>query len=105
MGFLFVLGESAMPTQVELISQKQIKKRTVYPMSQQGQNTRQADGPPEKKEHGHLVSNLHWERSKDLHNAVNSVRQNQEGWGPKRKKFPSSLLLKLQQGFCGYDGE
>ena len=47
--FLFVLGESAMPTQVELISQKQIKKRTVYPMSQQGQNTRQADGPPEKK--------------------------------------------------------
>lgn len=105
MGFLFVLGESAMPTQVELISQKQIKKRTVYPMSQQGQNTRQADGPPGKKEHGHLVSNLHWERSKDLHNAVNSVRQNQEGWGPKRKKFPSSLLLKLQQGFCGYDGE
>lgn len=23
-----------------------------------------------------------------MHNAVNSVRQNQEGWGPKKKKFP-----------------
>lgn len=37
-----------------------------------------------KKEHGHLTSNLHWERSRDLHDAVNlwcKIR----GLGTKRK--------------------
>lgn len=54
-----------------------------------------------KKEHGHLTSNLHWERSRDLHDAVNLWCKKSEDWGQK-KKFPApeatARILLLRRG-------
>lgn len=102
--FLFVLGESAMPTRVKPISQKQIRKGTAYKMFQEVENTRQADGPPEKKRTRapHFKSPLG--AIKRLARCCRFVMQNQRT-GDKEKNFQSFQHLKLQRGFCCYDGE
>lgn len=91
--FSFVLGESATPTQAELISQNLIKECTVYTMFQQVQNTRQAEGPREEKK-----------KEQDRHLILISIGSDGKtymmqsilwckikGLGTKKKKYNSNL--------------